>query len=806
MSSQKTERPTPTRIRHRVTWIVGSGLLVLVLATLMIGVINTLSPLGPQVVQAAEPQAEPVADYADDIRPFFVRYCFDCHEGESAEEGLALDGYKDVESIQANRERWEKVFDRLRVGAMPPADSDQPRPEERERVVAWLDHTLFYVDCDLAPDPGRVTIRRLNRAEYNNTIRDLVGVDFHPADDFPSDDVGYGFDNIGDVLSVPPLLIEKYLDAAEEISEAAIVTADPDYRQQQFAAREMKHDGSVSNGPDGTAAFPSRGTVSAEVDLAAGEYRIQIEAGAQQAGDEPAKMRLQLGDDREQVFEIRGDNRSQDWYEVVWDVAAGKRRIAVSFTNDYYNPDEKEDRNLYVRTVTLEGPLGLPRELPESHTQLIAVTPDDNHNVAEAAKENVRQLLYHAFRRPPTDEEVEQYAGFVEMTTERDESFERGMQIALQAVLCSPQFLFRVETDKRPDDPDARHSLNDFELATRLSYFLWSSMPDDELFRLAEENRLHEDAVLEQQVRRMLAAPRSYALIDNFGGQWLNLRRLDTEDVAPAPEEFPEWNEELRTDMAKETELFLASVVREDRSIMDLLNGRYSFVNERLAGLYGIDGVEGEEFRRVDLADGRRAGVLTQASILTLTSYPTRTSPVRRGKWVLENLLGDEPPDPPPLVPGLEETQAANPDLPLRKQLEIHRSDPTCASCHVTMDEIGFGLENFDAIGRWREQDGPFPVDAAGTLPTGEMFRGPMELIGILEARKSEFAGCLAEKLLTYALGRGLEYYDQCTIDDIVEHLQQTDMRFSTLVTAIVKSEPFRMRRGDESSQTAKTD
>ena len=773
---------------------------MMVLAAVIIEVVsNSPSPMGGQRAEAAE--TEPVADYVTDIRPFFEQYCFDCHEGEYAEEGLALDGYADIASIQADRRHWEKVFDRIRVGAMPPSDSDQPTEEELERVVAWLDHTLFYVNCDLAPDPGRVTIRRLNRAEYNNTVRDLVGVNFRPADDFPSDDVGYGFDNIGDVLSVPPLLIEKYLDAAEQIAEAAILTEHARYQERRFAAREMERDGAVSNGGDDAAGFTSRGTVYSDVELAAGRYLIQIEAGAQQAGDERARMRLQLGDDREHVFEIRGENRSQDWYEIEWDVSAGKRRIGVSFINDYYNPEKREDRNLYVRTVLLEGPLDLPMELPESHTQLVAVTPDESRDLTEAAQENVRGLLSRAFRRPPTDEEVAQYAGFVEMTTERGESFERGMQIALQAILVSPQFLFRVETDKRPDDPDARHTLNDYELATRLSYFLWSSMPDEELFRLAGENRLHEDAVLEQQVRRMLADPRSYALIENFGGQWLNLRRLMTEDVAPAPEVFPEWNAELRADMATETELFLASVVREDRNIIDLLEGRFTFLNERLAVLYGIDGIEGDDFRRVELTDGRRAGVLTQASILTLTSYPTRTSPVIRGKWVMENLLGDEPPDPPPLVPGLEETQAANPDLSLREQLGIHRADPTCASCHVVMDEIGFGLENFDAIGRWREQDGRFDVDATGTLPSGETFTGPMELIDILKMREWEFTGCLAEKLLTYAIGRGLEYYDQCTIEAVVQELQETDSRFSTLVTAIVKSEPFRMRRGDESRE-----
>ena len=756
-----------------------------------------LIPGGVSQVVAADHTPERVLDYAADVGPFFDLYCRDCHEGETAEAGLDLSTYDSVESIQSNRERWVQVFDRIRVNSMPPADAEQPPDGERERVTAWLDHALFYVDCGQAPDPGRVTIRRLNRTEYNNTIRDLVGVDFKPADDFPSDDVGYGFDNIGDVLSIPPLLVEKYLDAAEDISRQAIVTIEDRQIRAKIAASELEQEGAVRDGPYDSKVMVSRGRVSSTFDLpAAGEYVIRIEAGADQAGDEKAKMELKAGDRKLTVIEVTGD-RSPDEYEYRFESEPGKTRVSAAFINDYYKPEEKADRNLLVKSIAIEGPVGLPDELPESHQRLMAASPDESTSLVESATLNLRGLLKRAFRRPVTDEEVAKYVRFVEMAIDRGESFERGMQVALQAVLVSPHFLFRVETDKRGESADGLPALNDFELASRLSYFLWSSMPDQELFDLAEQGVLHEDAILEQQVARMMSDPKSFALIENFAGQWLNLRRLATDDVAPDPETFPVWNDQLRDDMWRETELFFASIVREDRPVTELLDARYTFVNGNLAEFYGIEGIEGDEYRRVELTDGRRAGVITQASVLTLTSYPTRTSAVKRGQWVLENILGDKPPDPPPLVPGLDETREANPDLSLREQLEIHRTDPTCASCHVLMDDIGFGLENFDAIGRWREKDGPFELDTSGVLPSGEAFSGPLELVSILSRRKDDFTRCLAEKLLTYALGRGLEYYDKCTVDDVVAETIDGDYRFSALLSAIVRSEPFRMQGTD---------
>ena len=363
-------------------------------------------------------------------------------------------------------------------------------------------------------------------------------------------------------------------------------------------------------------------------------------------------------------------------------------------------------------------------------------------------------------------------------------------------MLVAPEFLFRIEQDEDEQGPGTQ-ALDQFELASRLSYFVWSSMPDDELLQLAGDGRLSDEGVIAQQVDRMLDDPRSTALIENFAGQWLGLRKLHTAEISPDKTRYPQWNDQLRHDVERETLLFFESIVRENRSVLDLLDARYTFVNGRLAELYGLPDVEGDEFRKVDLTDTRRGGLLTQPSILVLTSYPDRTSPVRRGNWVLTNILGDEPPPPPPAVPSLEETRTANPNASLREQMELHRSDPNCASCHRVMDAIGFGLENFDAIGRWREQDGEHPIDSVGELPTGETFHGPAELIDILGSRKDEFTRCLTEKLLTYALGRGLEYYDRCAVDRIVSVTAADEYRFKTLVKAIATSRPFLLRTGE---------
>jgi hypothetical protein len=458
---------------------------------------------------------------------------------------------------------------------------------------------------------------------------------------------------------------------------------------------------------------------------------------------------------------------------------------------------------VFVRQFELHGPERVdPSAFPASHRRLITTRPrrSDRPSVRQAAEEVLRPFVTRAFRRPVDAEELEPLVDLVDLAVvERREPFERGIQVAVAATLVSPQFLFRIERDEQPQDDTAKRSLNDYELATRLSYFLWSSMPDSELFQLAASGRLREPRVLAAQVQRMLADPRSEALVENFAGQWLNLRNLD--ESSPDPDQFELFDQSLRESMRRETLEFFAAVMREDRPLTDLLNADYSYLNERLAQLYGVPGVEGDQFRRVTWPDGRRAGVLTHASILTLTSNPTRTSPVKRGKWIMENILGTPPPEPPANVPQLEESAKAAPNATLREQLELHRKDPTCASCHKQMDALGLALENYDAIGRWRDRYPQAAIDAAGKLSSGETFSGPQQLLQILGERRQQFGRCLAEKMLTYALGRGLEYYDRCAVDKIVRQLEQEEYRFQALVLGIVTSDPFLMRRGESADE-----
>jgi hypothetical protein len=797
------ESGLPKRLYVAASVLFG-GLILLILAAVFLperaAEVNAAE--SSQAAKSNDAQSAQAAAYQKTIRPFLKKYCYECHGPDVESEGIGFHKYGDVPSVLASRKMWEKALRQLEVAAMPPGDHDaQPTVAERKQVVVWLDKALFDIDCDLVDDPGRVTIRRLNRTEYNNTIRDLVGVDFEPARDFPSDDVGYGFDNIGDVLSLPPLLMEKYLDAAEQIAEAAIVENIDAKNSQRFVGRKLDR-GRWPVGRDGFVGLNSSGEVSAKIEFPRdGEYLLRAEAKADQAGSEPAKMRFALDGEPVKVFEIKGYQKP-DVYEFKLRVEKGSRKFSAAFINDYYNPKAKKprerDRNLSIRFLEVQGPLNVtPDDLPATHRRIVIRRPDKDKSVRDCSIEIFRKFATRAFRRPATADELARLADLVEAAVERGDTFEQGVQIGMQAVLVSPHFLFRIENDDRPHDPNAKHNVGAYELATRLSYFLWSSMPDDELFDLADKGKLHQSDVLQAQVQRMLKDPRSQAaLVENFGRQWLNLRNLA--DIKPDTTRFPTFSEELRADMLTETDRFFAEIIREDRSMRDFIDAKYTFVNERLASHYGIADVKGEAFRRVSLEGTPRAGVLTQASILMLTSDPTKTKPVLRGKWILENILGTPPPDPPANVPALEETVEANPDASLREQMALHRSNPTCASCHLTMDAIGFGFENFDAIGRWRDKDGQHTIDAAGKLPSGESFKSPTELITILSKRDRQFARCVTEKLLTYAIGRGLEYYDKCAVDKIVAATARNDYRFSSFVVEIVNSRPFLMRRGDQ--------
>jgi hypothetical protein len=628
------------------------------------------------VVFAAEPAKRPAAapqPFETAVLPFVKQYCLDCHSGADAERGVQLDKYRTAAAVAEDRATWRKVQSMLRARKMPPKDSRRPKDAEIGTVTAWLESTLGPLPegngrITGPPDPGRVTIRRLNRTEYTHTIRDLLGVEFNAAADFPSDDVGYGFDNIGDVLTLPPLLMEKYLSAAEQIAAKAIVT--------------------------------------------------------------------------------------------------GK-------------PGEK------------------PEDCPPSHRRIFFVTAGGKVSPEAAAQQILRRFAARAYRRPIGDEELARLLKLVTTARAQGESFEAAIQLALQAILVSPHFLFRVELDPEANAAGQVRTLNEYELASRLSYFLWSSMPDDELFDLAARGRLRTD--LDRQVRRMLGDAKSKALVENFAGQWLQLRNL--EGAAPDKAQFPSFDDDLRRAMRTEAEMFFEAIVREDRSVLDLLDADFTFVNARLARHYGLEGIEGDQFRRVSLPAGQQAasvrgGVLGQAAMLTVTSNPTRTSPVKRGKWVLQNILGTPPPDPPPNVPMLRDDAKAVATGTVRQRMEQHRKDPNCAVCHKEMDALGFALENFDPVGAWRTKDGKFPIDAAAELPDGRSFHGPRELKAILRGGKEQFARCLTKKLLTYALGRGMEPFDRPAVDGIVHAAQAGDYKFSTFVLNIVRSDPFQKRRG----------
>lgn len=760
-------------------------------------------------LSVAAPQADPAALAPDQfntaVAGFVQTHCVNCHGGDQPDAGLSLAQFTDEKELLKRRKTWERVFEMVTAGEMPPADEPPPNPEAKTRFLTYLDEKLHHIDCSQIADPGRVTIRRLNRAEYNNTIRDLMGITFRPADDFPSDDVGHGFDNIGDVLSLPPLLMEKYLNAAEAIAQQAILNLDPTKPARHEFDRDNIHRSGVAHAHGNEALIlVSNGDIHVQYDFPrSGQYVLSVRAAETPAGDEPSKMEFRIDDKPVHVFEVSNTEKKYEPFEFSLHLDRGSHKYSVAFLNDYYDENapkkNRRDRNLIVRDVEIIGPTAIDdAEYPAFHKSILAVRPGEQKSLPDAVRDNLRPFLRRAFRRPVTDEELNQFVRLAEQIANTGESFETAMQVAVTGVLVSPQFLFRVETDKNPNDPKDRHPLNDYELATRLSYFLWSSLPDDELMSHADRGDLHTDAVIEAQIRRMLADPKSRALVENFSEQWLQLRILN--EITPDPARFPEFTAELREDMKRETSHFFEHVMREDRPILDFLDATYTFVNERLARHYSLEGISGPEFRRVDLAGKNRAGLLTQASILTLTSNPDRTSPVKRGKWVMEVILNKPPPPPLPSAPPLAETAKVQPNLTLRQQLELHRQSPACASCHRVMDQLGFGIENFDPIGRWRDLDLGQPLDVRGELPGGQSFSGPLELAAVLRSKQSEFADCLAEKMLTYALGRGLEFYDRCATAKIVQALKDHDFKFSVLITEIAKSEPFRMRRGEENS------
>ncbi len=754
--------------------------------------------LSPGTVAAAP-------DFQKEIEPILFEYCYDCH-GDGMDKGnVALDKYEEVKELLSDQPLWEGIYHNMEGLLMPPSDKAQPTDAEREKLIAWIESAVFKLDPK-HPDPGRVTIRRLNREEYNNTVRDLVGLDLRPADDFPEDDTGYGFDNIGDVLTLSPALFERYVKASGIIMDRVIVTSPPP--PQRITVEEKSFRG-VDKKENGTGSLSSNGTVAANLKVSqAGKYRVEILAGGSPAKNEWPLMQVRIGKDITKEFRVETPRSKPKPYVMEVDLKAGDNPIQFTFPNDAYDPQAKDpqqrDRNLKVVNVSTYGPKNPTIPSPNaSHKMLYEAAPDPKMPEPERARKIVKAFAYRAYRRPVKDEEVSRLLQFYEMARKEGGSFDAGVKLALQAVLVSPNFLYRGEVQPDPNNPKAVHEVDEFALASRLSYFLWSTMPDGELRKLAEKNELRKN--LDAQITRMLADSKASELTKNFAGQWLQLRNLDLS--FPDRQIYKGWDDRLKQDMRAETERYFEGIMRENRSILEFLDSDYTYLNERLAKHYGVDGVKGNEIRKVALtgkARQQRGGLITHGSILTITSNPTRTSAVNRGNWVLENFLASPPPPPPDNVeiPPLESSGKKMKDATLRQQLEKHREMPLCASCHKRMDPIGFGLENFDGVGAWRDMEAGQPIDASGELYTGESFQGPGELKKILlEEKRTAFTKALSEAMLTYALGRGLEFYDKPALHEISKQVEASDYHFHSLVKAVVDSVPFQMRRGDTSGQ-----
>lgn len=747
-----------------------------------------LALIGGLIVTAAPAQ--------DTVQTVLARHCYSCHNDKTKVANLNL------QATDLPPALWEKVLDKISSGRMPPPGSLAPSKADVAMVTAWIEKRLG----PPATDPWRVTTRRLNRDEYNRTVRDLLGVALRPADEFPLDDAGYGFDNIGDVLSVSPLLMEKYMAAARAISKAAVygpTTPAKPTKLIRFMSKKSQDDPTPNALP-----YSYRGAIYGSfVFPVNGEYELRMRvANYRPRSTDSARMKellrkMHLTD--AEKLERAEENRKAyppvtmvlqfDGAPILTEVVEGNidyqyahgesvARVKIKAGEHFFrasypefagmeNPRDNVNldgrRKLFIDYVDIVGPFQPAPAPPESRRHIFVC----REQTPGCARQIIETFARRAYRRPATKSEVESLANLAGQVQRRGDSFDESIRVPIQAILTSPNFLFRVEPN----------GVDQYALASRLSYFLWSSMPDEQLLHLAGQSRLRDPAVLKSEVRRMLASPKSDALIENFAGQWLGLRILDRRK--PDPAHFPTVDDELLEAMRRETELFARALQREDRSVLDFLDGRFSFVNGPLARFYGIGGVRGETFERVELDGNKRSGVVTQASVLTLSSYATRTSPVLRGKWVLETILGTPPPPPPPDVPALPESNLGT-TASLRERLEQHRAKSECAVCHDMMDPIGFRLENYDASGAWRDRDGKFPIDAGG----------PRDLRRELTGKPELFVRNLAEKMLTYALGRGLERHDRPEVDRITAQLAANGYRFSTLLMEIVTSSPFQGR------------
>ena len=760
-----------------------------VLVAGLIGVASSARPASPQ-------SGVDTAGFAAKVKPILQNTCSPCHNASMMSGNLNLQPYLDPATISSDRDTWDKTVHKVSAGEMPPEGVPRPPDDQVNAMVKFLQGEFARADALVKPDPGRVVAKRLNRNEYRNTIRDLLAVDFRADKDFPTDDSGFGFDNIAAILTVSPLLMEKYLNAAEVISSRAM-GADPLPKKPVELTNDLKS-------KNLRRLDYSTVECSQEIDFD-GDYNILFNFPGERAPDaKPVKMGFYMDGQLLQTMDVETkpskvvafNPQSVGELDGIF-LPEGDHVFRAAFLNDDFVKQFTNDKDAYsdkknkfIGSISFVGPFPAKVEKPSRKKILIC----DPATGQACVQKIVANLAHHAYRRPVTSAEVAGLMKFVNLAKSQGQTTEQGIQLALEAMLVSPEFLFRIERDPNPTDPEKSHRLSDVELANRLSYFLWSSMPDDELLNVAESNKLHEPAVLDAQVKRMMNDKKAVAFADNFAGQWLEIRNLDS--ITPDPKKFPTWTPELKEEMRTETNMFFEYVLHENRPISDFVDGRYTFLNEHLAKFYGIDDVKGPDFRKVDLATDQRGGILTQGAVLAVSSYPNRTSPTIRGKYILSNLLGTPPPPPPPDVPALDVSKVGS-DVSLRKQLEAHRANAVCASCHAKMDVLGFGLENYDAIGHWRTMDGKFPIEPGGTMPDGKTFTTGAEMRKILVAEMPDVAHGLIEKMMTYALGRGVEAYDKPALDRIQRNLAADGYRFQTLIHEVITSLPFQDRRGE---------
>ena len=802
-----------------------------------------LFPLSASAGEAGA-QAGPAAEGEALLQQTIGRYCATCHNDRLQTAGLVLTGL-DLSEVGTHAETWEKVITKLRTRTMPPVGRPRPAADTYDALAGWLETEIDRFAA-VRPNPGRTeAFHRLNRAEYANAIRDLLALDVDVAELLPADDIDeYGFDNMADVLTVSPALMERYLSAARKIGRLAVGEtplgpATETYDVPILLTQDDRMGDDVPFGSRGGIGirhyFPVDGEYDVEIRLhrnyvnyvrgmgSRHELEVRLDGVLVRSfvfgGEEPAGIQApasyggnQFGDPEWEEYMLYADANMRARFQAT----AGPRVVSVAFVRRFTEPEgvlqprqsifavavnEMRDGNAAVEHVAIGGPYVStgPGDTP-AREALFTCRPESASTADEeaCAQEILSSLARRAYRRPLEAGDVATLMDFYRAGRDGG-SFDAGVQLALERVLISPDFLFRVERDPIDARPETAYALNDTEMASRLSYFLWSSGPDDELLDLAEQGRLNDPAVLAQQARRMLADPRSKELVRNFAGQWLYLRNL--RGVVPDAVVFPEFDENLRDAFLQETELFVESLIREDRSALDLLAADYTFVNERLAEHYGIPGVYGTRFRRVTLpaeVAERRGGIFGHGSLLTVTSYPNRTSPVLRGKWVLANILGTPPPPPPADVPDLPDRGEDGRAATVRDRLQRHRESPACSVCHAPMDPLGLALENYDAVGKWRTTgEASLPIDASGNLPDGTAFEGPTGLRTLLLERREQFIGTLTEKLLAYALGRGPEYYDRPTVRAITRSAASENYRWSSIITGIVQSTPFRMRRSE---------